>query len=699
MKKNFLLVIILLTFLMPCIVKASSEQLGRVTGVSVRVRDKASINNGIILDKLYSPKIIEILSTTTDSSEGDKEGCSKNWFKISYSNEENKTITGYICSEYVKIMPDVTTEFDPLTFPESYRSALTSLHEKYPTWIFVPINTNQDFEKSSYEFSRNDKSLIYYTFDVGYRSISTTSYNYKKDEFYYHPQEGRRWYYASQDTVKYYLDPRNFLNEENIFMFESLEYNANVHNKNSVEQILGNTFMTASTLLEDGLTYKEKYNGYATWFMNAAEKYSVNPIHLAARVRQEVGANGSIATSGATFTYTYKENGQDKIFKSKGLYNLFSIGAYGYSPPAIAGLVYANGGVYGTNTKYERPWTSPEKAILGGAAVIDNGYVSKGQNTIYFERFNVNPKTQNTLFAHSYMTNISAPVQEARTSYDAYKNAGLLDEILIFEIPIYNNMPTNNVSLPNKGNPNNYLKEITVNGKPIDNFDGDNTTYEYILTKNNKITLNATPVNSNATIDGIGEITLTDIETDIELTVTAQNKAVRKYRVKFIIDDTLPMPIDEIMNNIGVKYDDKYVKDISIGILSDNIINNIKKVSLQANAYIKDAKGTIKTNTSLVTGDILAISSGTSYKEYTIIVTGDNNKDGEITIVDLLRIQKKLLKYSNLTEEELLASDVDEDGEITIVDLLRIQKYLLGYIDKLWKEWPIWKKYLNTHLV
>lgn len=42
-----------------------------------------------------------------------------------------------------------------------------------------------------------------------------------------------------------------------------------------------------------------------------------------------------------------------------------------------------------------------------------------------------------------------------------------------------------------------------------------------------------------------------------------------------------------------------------------------------------------------------------------------------------------MLGASNLDDKYMLASDVNGDGNVDLVDLLRIQKYLLGYIDKL----------------
>ena len=48
-----------------------------------------------------------------------------------------------------------------------------------------------------------------------------------------------------------------------------------------------------------------------------------------------------------------------------------------------AGLVFANGGSDGTKTSYLRPWTSPKKAIMGGASYIGEGYIASTQNTMY----------------------------------------------------------------------------------------------------------------------------------------------------------------------------------------------------------------------------------------------------------------------------------------------------------------------------
>ena len=81
------------------------------------------------------------------------------------------------------------------------------------------------------------------------------------------------------------------------------------------------------------------------------------------------------------------------------------------------------------------------------------------------------------------------------------------------------------------------------------------------------------------------------------------------------------------------------------------------------------------------TGQTLQItSSNGESKTFTIVVTGDANGDGEITILDLLKVQKHLSNSSKLTNSYLQAADTNADNSVTILDLLRIQKHLLNEI-------------------
>lgn len=91
-------------------------------------------------------------------------------------------------------------------------------------------------------------------------------------------------------------------------------------------------------------------------------------------------------------------------------------------------------------TTYGRPWTTPKKSIVGGAEFIYKNYLSDGQYNSYLKKFNVNPNSGRP-FKHQYMTNIAAPSSEARISYGSYSENGLLEQPLVFEIPIFTGMP------------------------------------------------------------------------------------------------------------------------------------------------------------------------------------------------------------------------------------------------------------------
>ena len=67
-----------------------------------------------------------------------------------------------------------------------------------------------------------------------------------------------------------------------------------------------------------------------------------------------------------------------------------------------------NGLEYASNTtmgKYLLPWNDPAKAIKGGAIWIARNYIAVGQDTLYFQKYDVvNNGTE--LYNHQYMQNI-----------------------------------------------------------------------------------------------------------------------------------------------------------------------------------------------------------------------------------------------------------------------------------------------------
>lgn len=203
---------------------------------------------------------------------------------------------------------------DAQGFPESYKVWLRVLHNTYKNWTFKSLKTGLDFNTSVEE-------------EKWISSINSSGCPKCVDSAVNKRTEGT-WYIASNETVAYFLDPRNALMVDSILMFENLSYSDN-YKEAVVQSVLNGTFMSG----------KDKVDGinYSSLFFEAGKTYHVNPVYLAALAKQESGVNGSVATTGEKITY--------KGNTYEGFYNFFNIGAYSSEEsPIRAGIVYAAAG-------------------------------------------------------------------------------------------------------------------------------------------------------------------------------------------------------------------------------------------------------------------------------------------------------------------------------------------------------------------
>lgn len=142
--------------------------------------------------------------------------------------------------------------------------------------------------------------------------------------------------------------------------------------------------------------------------------------------------------------------------------------------------------------------------------------------------------------------------------------------------------------------------------------------------------------------------------------------------------------VPEPGNNPTITSSKYTIQNSNITGLSTNlkVSTFTSNISVQnGTVQLVSSDGKAKTSGVMATGDKLHLrykDSGSIYKTYNIVIYGDINGDGDITIVDLLRIQKHLLNTSKLSGAYLTAGDVSKDGAVTILDLLRVQKHLLG---------------------
>lgn len=490
-----------------CLTASAANMTGSCTADVLNVRSGAGTGYSKTGTVSYGDSLT-ILSETTDSS-GAK------WYKISCGN-----VTGYVSAAYVQLTSsgsqgssdaDFESYMTKQGFPESYKPYLRTLHEQHPKWIFTAQKLGVDWNTALKEECVVGRNLVHSSALASWKSMEKGAYDFNGG--YWYGLDGS-WVAASKEIIMYYMDPRNFLNDTYIFMFENQSYDPSYQTESGVKTILADTFMSGSYTCPDT---KKKYT-YSQTFMDAAKKSGVSPYHLASRCRNEQGVNGAPQSLGTVKGY---EN----------YFNFFDIQAYATSTMTAAemGCKYAKT----TNPTYLLPWTNQYKSIVGGSIFLGTGYITKGQDTLYLQKFDM-VDGGNGLYYHQYMTCVFGQANEAISLKNAYSQ-DILNSAMEFKIPVYNNMPDKLCPKPtSSGDNNNYLNSLSVSGTSISpKFDKFTTSYTAtVKAEISSVTVNANPLGKNAKVSGTGKVSLKTGENTIKVTCTAASGVKRTYTIK-----------------------------------------------------------------------------------------------------------------------------------------------------------------------
>ena len=432
-----------------CVMADETEAAeGFILGEGIRVRLGPGVNyEHLTINGSYQyyddGEVLPIIGSSVNN-EGEL------WYNVIFNRD--KEYRTWVRDEYFQLIVNKPKDrafeayMNDQGFPDTYKRAIRRLHNLYPNWTFVAYHTNLDWNEAVSQESRLGFSLVDGS-DTSLRSKAPGAYDSSTGQ--YIPWDGNNWYCANSETVAYYMDPRNFINKMNIFMFLNLGYKES-ETADVIQKVLDGTFMSGNAPVDN--------RRYAELFFEGGRNNRVSGLYLAVLARLEQGTNGSAATSGAAFSYggrTYS-----------GLYNFFNIGAVSDAENWKLGLIYANGGANGTETSYNRPWNSPSRAINGGAEWIAEGYISDGQDTMYLMKFNVTPVGT---YGHQYMTNIRGVYIKSESMFFTYYDTGNLARDLTFSIPVYENMPEYTV-LPGH-NPPVIIPEDPVEEPEITEYD------------------------------------------------------------------------------------------------------------------------------------------------------------------------------------------------------------------------------------
>lgn len=602
-------------------------------------------------------------SLTIIGEENSAEG--KLWYQIRYGDG-----VGYVHSSYVTkdavYTEDASFEELIAAFPESYKDDLRKIHAQYPNWVFKPVFTNTEWADALTAECALGLNLVSGTSISSWKSTQPGAYDWTtstwKNDF-----DSGNWVQASQELIAYYLDPRNYLDSTYVFTFLDFSYDES-QTKEGLAAVVNGTFM-AGTFTESGNTYN-----YVDVILDAGKQTGMNPYVIATIMRNELGVNGSDSISGTVPGY-------------EGYYNYYNIGAYAANGlTAIQrGLWYAKGSGIGSTT-YNRPWNSRCKAIVGGADFYAKNYVTVGQNTAYFKKFNVIGCDKYPAYTHQYMTNVQGASSEGRTLAKAYDESART-QTLIFQIPVFNNMPETACAKPTgDGSPNNKLSSLSVESYAFTpGFNTDILSYDVVVEKTaRQITITATALDSTASISGTGTFELQPGVNTFEVVVTAQNGQTRIYEINV---DGIPVTEDPgvsdpsapvFQTQLSVSHSAKTISGVpGVPYTAEQLITALGVTN--GSAQVVDAGGNAITG-NVGTGAIIKLTNaaGEAAGEYTLIIYGDLNGDGDIGGIDLLRLHKHILSITQLSGASVLAADINRDGTINGLDLLRLHKHILG---------------------
>ena len=278
---------------------------------------------------------------------------------------------------------------DTTKYP-GYKEKLDQLLKEHPKWSFEFLYTGIKFSDAvSGEYSVRKRNLVPTTYS-GEWICGTTLYD-------------TGWYGASEKAIAYYMDPRNFLDDINVFQFQDVnEYIVEACTIDGIQSKVSGTFLS----------------GYENDMNNACLNTNVNPYYIIARLIQEQGTKGGS---------TVKMKDGDKYY-----YNPFNIGASGDSTSQVIANALARAKAEG--------WDTMQKALEGGIHFCKVNWLENYQNTLYQNRFDIDSTNGTSLYSHQYMQNLMGAYSEAKTLYSMYKKTEKIDSNFTFIIPLYENM-------------------------------------------------------------------------------------------------------------------------------------------------------------------------------------------------------------------------------------------------------------------
>ena len=639
---------------------AGAYATGTITGGNVYVRNAAGTSGTTKVVSLNWNHQVDIIGETKVNGVV--------WYNVK-GTLNGKDFTGWTISTYIKVNynntgdnTDFVTAMKNAGFSDSYIPNLTALHNKYPSWTFEAVKVGLDWNTVIENESINGLNLVSKSADNSKKSTAAGAYNWSTNTWVeYEPG----WVSASSSYIAYLMDPRNFLDETNIFQFQSLAYSPN-ETLGGVQSIIKGTFMEGTKSYSNN---GEKIN-YADTFMDVAKSSGVSAYHIASRIKQEQGINGTSPLISGTYS------------GYEGYYNFFNFSATG----STKALIYKNG----LSFAKKQGWNTRVKSISGGSVKVGSNYINKGQNTLYFEKFNV--VNTSSLYFHQYMGNVTAAMTEGRNLAKGYSDK---NQAFVFKIPVYNNMPSSAVGFNKAGDTNNYLQSLSISGVSLTPaFNGTTTSYSAVVSNAiSSVSITAKAVSGNSSISGTGSYSLAVGNNTVKISCKSQSGDTRTYTIN-INRQVAPAGNNNSggnnqgnnsQNNTEVNITSgkyrigSYITGIEPGTGAADFVKNIA-VSASGSVKLLTSSGS-ENSGKVATGNKVAVydASGNLKKTYDIVIYGDINGDGAVNALDMIKLNRHILGKGTLTGAHLEAADANRKGDGgNALDMIIMNRHILG---------------------
>ena len=569
-------------------------------------------------------------------------------------------------------------------FPEEYKNVLEQIQKLHPNWTFEAYYTGLSWDTLILnETASHGRNRVIKSADASWRcSCGNIASGYAC---------------ASKGIIQYYLDPRNFLNEVNIFQFLEISYNEKIHNIDGVKSAVKGTFLDNTvtyTVIEekevpieepevtepentipentvsDNTIAENTVVGNTETQNTTIENTVVENVETQNTVKTTEEVKTEIKEVEVEYTKHYAEiileaakqsnmspysivtkiiqevgtKGSSSVSGTyegyTGYYNFYNLGAYDTGNAIVNGLRYAR----------DKGWNNQYKAIIEGAKEIGNAYTNAGQNTAYFYKWDVvgtkilgSGETQkissSNMFWHQYMTNVQDPTSQSKSLYNTYAKNNVLDEALNFIIPIYDKMPNSSSSMPSG---------LTTN-------DGD----LYYVNCTDGLAIREKPTTSGKKLGSLSKNTIVAM-------IARETVEANGYKWDKV----------KLANGLTGYVASKYLtfKEASTVVKEEPVKYKIEEENIVMVPGIKLTDISESATGELKTGAKITIDQ----KEYTVVVKGDTNGDGKVNSNDALSILKHSAGIDELTNYNLQAADVNVDGKINSSAALSILKYSAG---------------------